>query len=336
MKNGLMVVSPNQFGLMNIGDFIQAQAAKQYFDNIDVLLDRDYDLAQYNEEDIKMIMNGWYMDHPENFPPSNKIKPLLISMHINKYALPTIIREECINYFKSHEPIGCRDYYTVDLLKKYGIKAYFSGCLTLTLGRKYKYTGMRKGIYMVEPYFSTQNFSKRPRLILKAVKTLLLNFRSIKHISQKKGDISLKSLLHNSIFYHEYIKIFEKKILLDAEYISQYNTDIAAMTYSERLDYAEELINKYARAELVITSRIHCGLPCLGLETPVIYTINAQSEKMSSDRFGGLIELFNVITWHKDSLIGNDKITLINKPQNKDLWRPIAKKLIEICEDFTQ
>ncbi|MHB9292886.1 hypothetical protein Holit_01999 [Hollandina sp. SP2] len=41
-----------------------------------------------------------------------------------------------IKYLKKHEPIGCRDYGTVKLLGKYGINAYFSGCLTLTLGRK--------------------------------------------------------------------------------------------------------------------------------------------------------------------------------------------------------
>ena len=79
MKNGLMIVNPNEAGLMNIGDYVQALAARQYFPNIDILLDRDNDLASYQGEEVRMIMNGWFMDHPENFPPSHQIKPLLIS-----------------------------------------------------------------------------------------------------------------------------------------------------------------------------------------------------------------------------------------------------------------
>ena len=145
MKNGLMVVSPNEAGKMNIGDFIQALAAKQYFDKIDVLIDRDFGLAKYDGEEVKMIMNGWYMDHPENFPPSDKIIPLFVSMHINRYGLPGLLRDECVEYFKRHQPIGCRDFHTVELLKSKGVDAYFTGCLTLTLGRKYKYGGTRRG-----------------------------------------------------------------------------------------------------------------------------------------------------------------------------------------------
>lgn len=338
MKNGLMIVNPNKYGLMNIGDYIQALAAKQYFNHIDTILDRDYELASYDGETTRMIMNGWYMDHPENFPPSKKIEPLFVSFHINNYGLPGLLREECIKYFKEHQPIGCRDYNTVNLLKEKGVDAYFTGCLTLTLGRKYKYIGERKGVYIVEPIFSTKNLSKRPLLLLKAIRSLILNFKSIKAIATKKNDLSFRSLLHNSIFFSEYSKVFEKDILINAEYINQYNKDIAKMSYIERLTYAENLIKKYAQAKLVITSRIHCGLPCLGLETPVIYTINAQAEKMSTIRFGGLMELFNTITWSKDHLVfhGKEKFTLNNIPNNKPNWKTLSDKLIELCENFTK
>lgn len=338
MKNGLMIVNPNKYGLMNIGDYIQALAAKQFFDHIDLTLDRDYELASYNGDPVRMIMNGWYMDHPENFPPSEKIKPLFVSFHINSYGLPDILRDECVKYFKEHQPIGCRDYNTVELLKEKGIEAYFTGCLTLTLGRKYKFNGERKGVYIVEPVFSTKGLSKRPLLLLKAIKSLILNYKSIKTIAHKKNDISFRSLLHNSIFFNEYSKVFEKDILINAEYINQYNKDIAKMSYLERLSYADSLIKKYARAKLVITSRIHCGLPCLGLETPVIYTVNAQAEEMSTMRFGGLIELFNTIIWSNDHLLfhGKSRLSLKNIPDNKTNWKPLSKKLIKICEDFTK
>ena len=41
--------------------------------------------------------------------------------------------EKAIEYYKQHEPIGCRDYDTLNLLESFGVDAYFSGCLTLTL-----------------------------------------------------------------------------------------------------------------------------------------------------------------------------------------------------------
>ena len=54
------------------------------------------------------------------------------------------------------------------------------------------------------------------------------------------------------------------------------------------------LLNKYARAKLVITSRIHCALPCLAMGTPVIF-INGFDSFVDSCRFDGIIELFNRI-----------------------------------------
>lgn len=335
MKNALMIVSPNKYNILNIGDYIQALAAQQYLGHIDVYIDRDYELSTYNGDPVNMIMNGWYMDHPENFPPSDKIHPFYIAVHINKLALPEILRDECIEHFKKYQPIGCRDYHTVELLKDKGIDAYFSGCLTLTLGKKYKWSGERKGIYMVEPYFSTYNFSKRPKMILKAFCTLITNYSKIKIISSKKKETSLRALLHNSIFFREYRKCFDEKILLEAEYISQANLEIAQLSVEERFDYAKELIQKYSKAKLVITSRIHCGLPCLGLETPVIYTLNKQSISISTDRFGGLIDLFNVIEWNKDSLNfpTRKKITIDNIPQNKNNWKIIAEKLYHTVKE---
>ena len=41
--------------------------------------------------------------------------------------------EEHIGYLKEREPIGRRDSRTLDLLRTHGVKAYFSGCLTLML-----------------------------------------------------------------------------------------------------------------------------------------------------------------------------------------------------------
>ena len=73
---------------------------------------------------------------PNNWPPSNKIIPFFISFHINPIIEKYILNKNGVEYLKKHEPIGCRDLYTKSILERNGIRAYFSGCLTLTLDRK--------------------------------------------------------------------------------------------------------------------------------------------------------------------------------------------------------
>ena len=65
------------------------------------------------------------MHHPEQWPPSEKIHPLFVAFHINELAKDTLLSNESIAYLKAHEPIGCRDTHTTDMLKAKGVKAYF-------------------------------------------------------------------------------------------------------------------------------------------------------------------------------------------------------------------
>ena len=102
---------------------------------------------------------------------------------------------------------------------------------------------------------------------------------------------------------------------------------------------AENLLNKYARAKLVITSRIHCALPCLALGTPVIF-INGFDSFVDSCRFDGILELFNRID--VDSKTGNfsanfdlpgkinDQTTVKNFEKHHDLANPLKQQ----CNDF--
>ena len=51
-------------------------------------------------------------------------------------------------YYRQHEPIGCRDVATVELLRQIGVEAYLSGCHTLTLQNGA--AGRTDQIYMVD------------------------------------------------------------------------------------------------------------------------------------------------------------------------------------------
>jgi hypothetical protein len=55
------------------------------------------------------------------------VTPVFVSFHCADEALIAAN----VPYFKAHEPIGCRDLHTQALFEKYGIAAWFNGCLTL-------------------------------------------------------------------------------------------------------------------------------------------------------------------------------------------------------------
>lgn len=83
----------------------------------------------------KLIMNAWWMWNSEHFPPSEHIEPLLVSMHFQSNMRSNFLNEKNRKYLTQHGPVGCRDTESCEWLKKAGIDAYFSGCLTLTLQR---------------------------------------------------------------------------------------------------------------------------------------------------------------------------------------------------------
>ena len=335
MKNGLLVYQAKKDNVFNIGDYIQSLAAAQFFNNeIDVYINREF-LDEYSGDETKLIMNGWFMHQPKHWPPSSKIHPLFVSFHMNSLAKEEMLKEESIQYFKKHEPIGCRDYDTILLLRSKGVDAYFTGCMTLTLGKYYKSTSENKqGIYFVDAYYHT---SRKLSDVLRMSLLLLTKYNLISKISQKaRGSKSIRNLLSYSFFYSSYSKIFTDEVLLDAEYILQEIPDTFASN-EEKFNYAKSLLKKYSEAKFVVTSRIHAALPCLAIETPVLYVENVNQPEVSYCRLNGLRELFNVVTYDK----GIMKIDFINVKiskntifKNKEDYKLLKKKLITTCEQF--
>lgn len=340
MKYKLLSVGKcEEISSVNIGDYIQALASSQFYPHIDGFIDRDEELKNYDGETCKVIMNGWFMHNPHNWPPSNKIIPLFVAFHLNLLSEKLMTDSRSLLYLRQHGPIGCRDLFTTELLKNKSVDAYFSGCMTLTLGYKYKSVFKEDKCYFVDPYFKNK---KDITSLINNFIYLLFHWRSVSIISSKypKNLKGIKKRMALVTFYREYSRIFTKETLLNAEYICQQNTHYKDdfKTDEERLFEAERLIRKYAKAKLVVTSRIHCALPCLGLETPVIYTENADQSKISSCRLGGLRELFTILKWNKGHLENSfpmkGKLSISNHPENNSNWKFYAEKLISKCKTF--
>ena len=275
MKYGLLTYDENR-KFFNVGDNIQSLAAKQFLPQVDVYLNRER-LADYTGERIKLIMNGWFTHNIHNWVPSEDIDPVFVSFHMNNTAAPFMLSEKGISYLKQHQPIGCRDQFTADTLNEKGIEAYFTGCLTLTLD-SYKVDDSERGdkIYIVDPLYNYP----RPEKVFYNPKLTVKNILNGKAFQLGKKNKHLKNFI-------------SEELLKKAEFINQ---EPPSNTYSDeqKFQMAEDLLNKYARAKMVITSRIHCALPCLALGTPVIF-VNGFDSFVDSCRFDGILELFNRI-----------------------------------------
>jgi len=215
--------------IMNIGDYIQSLAARQFLPSVEEYVDRDQ-LGVYAGDRINMIMNAWHRLWRKCMVFSPQINPLMVAVHLNN---PEDATDGTIAYFKHHEPIGCRDLHTLEFLHSKGVKSYFSGCMTLTLGRTYRAPDSERtdDIYFVDYKLG------ECELIDSAVLPLL-------NARRRKCCCYYRS--------HYY----------------PLSSDVQS-----GLREAEALVREYARAGLVITRNIHCALPCLALGTPVVFVV---------------------------------------------------------------
>lgn len=321
-RNAVLTYQDTQTGT-NIGDYIQSLAASQYFPHIDYLINRE-ELDEFSGENCKLIMNGWFTHHPEHWIPSKVIKPLFVAFHINASSKDRMLTPAGVEYLKGHEPIGCRDTYTVEILKGKGIDAYFSGCLTLTLDNKYRIPDSQRtnDIYIVDPLFNINDFSdhfKSPRSFLRAI----------------KHNLFLKSFQKKRFLR----KIIDKKVRKNAIY-TFHTLKPNNIPDDQRFAMAEDLLHKYAKARLVITSRIHCALPCLALGTPVIF-INSFEDKSNQSRIKGLMNLFNRIDLNTKSWEFKSNFDLVKDSideniciSNPTTYQKYASDLKRKCEHF--
>lgn len=140
MKYGLIVYKDT----FNLGDDIQSYAVSKFLPHTDYIIERECldGFHTNNGERVATIMGGWYLYNHLNWPPSPFILPFPISMHFDtfyskvageKITRNFVFEDYGATWLLENGPIGCRDNNTKELLQKYGIPSYFSGCLTLTL-----------------------------------------------------------------------------------------------------------------------------------------------------------------------------------------------------------
>jgi hypothetical protein len=91
---------------------------------------------------------------------------------------------------------------------------------------------------------------------------------------------------------------------------------------------AQDLLDCYAGARCVVTTRLHAALPCLAMGTPVLLL----PPRPDMIRLSGLIDLVH----HEspDSFIEGGRYRPDRPPPNPALHVPIAEALRARCEAF--
>lgn len=265
----------------NLGDPIQSIAAEQLLAEKPTSLDRDA-LDSYVGAPVRLIMNGWFMEAPNRWPPAKNIQPVFISFHLNPIAAAAVLSPQGIAYFKKHQPIGCRDFYTQRILEEKGIKTMFTGCLTLSLKRE----------QLVPP-----DTARSGILVLSVHERMLPDLNPFIHKRLTNYIIEIAKYPVKQLKYQrakKQLDHFLKKQALPVEFASQL-VETQHHTPEERFLLARKQLEKIAKASYVITSRIHTALPAVAMGTPVLFLSDGLDHINQHSRLKGLDTFFPIL-----------------------------------------
>ena len=98
---------------------------------------RSCEMLREDGKRAAILLNGWFKTNREQWPPNERLEPVFLGFHIRLFQCPELLSDEALRYYRKHEPIGCRDAYTRQLLESRGVRSFESNCLTLSLpGRR--------------------------------------------------------------------------------------------------------------------------------------------------------------------------------------------------------
>lgn len=287
-----------QYGLMtydikrhfNVGDYIQSVAARQFLPRVDQYVNRER-LSEYTGPEIKLILNGWFMHHPQHWPPSPNVIPLFVAFHLTQRAAATLLDDKGVAYLKQHR-VGARDTFTLKVLQEKGIDCYFSSCLTLTLGQSYTHR-LGTDVYFVDVLHKWHFIGRRRRLLR---------------------------------------KVFSDDLIDSAIRIQHRQSARDYPTEESRFDLADRYLKLYQNAKLVVTSRLHCALPCLAMGTPVVF-VDGWVRNKERTRFEGIRKMLNTVGFGGGEVHTNFDPEHIH---NRDHHRQYVAALEQRCREFVQ
>jgi hypothetical protein len=286
------------YDTLNLGDDVQALAALRLMPRVDHLVFRDK-LAEFRAEPgtrARIIMNGWFMGS-KSWPPPPTLEPLFVSFHLGQYRYSEYFNRLERSFLFSRTQ---RHFMLSDKSLAYFKQHEPIGCRDLPTMATLRAEG-------IEAYFSgcltltltagTNDQPRRDILIVEPNLDVGELFRAIP-----------RALQDRVVFLSQQTSLREPPAL--------------------RMNTAADLLERYARAHLVITSRLHCALPCLAFGTPVLFVPPRHDLK----RFEGISGLLTIPKTADGRLA--ESIPWESPMPNPTAFRPLADKLEARVRDF--
>lgn len=138
----------------NLGDHAQIMTIDYLYSLMGIPADEIiyvdiHDLSTYDGPQVYLPVSLPLINYSENGIAgmfSKKITPIFFGLTMPKQ---TLLPAE-VTYYKKYEPIGCRDEQAYLTLKKYGIKAYLGGCLTVSLPKRKANVEKQNKVFIVD------------------------------------------------------------------------------------------------------------------------------------------------------------------------------------------
>ena len=197
---------------------------------------------------------------------------------------------------------------------------YLSGYLLEYL-KKYEPIGCRD--YVVSDYLTNNNIEN----YWSACLTLTIpKFSGVK----KENYICAVDLTDEELKKLKSLTKKEIKVMthtLDAEVNSK-------LSYPERMKNVENILKIYQGAECVVTTRLHCSLPCLALETPVLLIYNGSNIDVKN-RLGAFLPYLSHTS--KDEFLSSKSLNKLLSSQTKsDEYKIKQKELVSTVTKFIE
>ena len=195
--------------------------------------------------------------------------------------------EHVREHFKQHAPIGCRDTKTLRLLLGWGIPAYYSSCLTITAKPRGPINKNPDGEIIL---VDNVDHPVPDAVVAKLEKVLGKKMVRVSHDPpDTSGDIE------------SYAKVSEQ--------------------------HMNSLLARYCNASLILTTKIHCALPCLGMGA----NVKLIHPNPADPRLATVAEFIDIISY-KDILDKGDA-GLNDSPVNKEALAKRKAFLLQLVAD---
>lgn len=299
------------YSTQNLGDEVQTLAASQFLPTPPIRLNRDWVGAVRAPQGTRLIANGWYSWLHQSLELPPEIWPFYVAVHIQPGTLTEHSRRQLLRF----SPIGCRDLTTLQMLQQARVPAYFSGCLTMTLARP--------------------DVPKQDHVLLHDVDDDFLEcipkfLREGAHTSTQYSEDTLWDIGDGSSNTKRALKVLNYlgraetgpkrsigRLLYSA--LSSWPAVTNVQRAEQRLKSAQTLLNEFASARLVITSKLHCAMPCVAMGTPVVML----HPDLDDPRFAGLTKVLGI----RNPLQTSDAANWNPEPRDIRLWADYLKAM---------